>query len=193
MTTCCLRPIKHLAFFVDHLPKLYLFIQRKFFILLETLQRRTTKFILNDCKSCYRSRLLTLRMLPLMMQLEIIHMLFFVTSIKHPTERFDILKYVTFPSESKRSSSKCTLAHTLSRKNRERHFYFHRLPCLWNSLPSIDLNQSVRSIKQQLKLFFWKHFVLHFNPDIPCTFHFVCPCNRCVALPISCNFHDDIL
>ena len=32
MTTCCLRSIKYLAFFVDHLPKLYLFIQRKFFI-----------------------------------------------------------------------------------------------------------------------------------------------------------------
>ena len=67
------------------------------------------------------------------------------------------------------------------------------LPRLWNSLPTSDLNQSVRCIKQKLKLFFWKYFVLHFNPDIPCTFHFVCPCNRCVALPISCNFHDDIL
>ena len=59
--------------------------------LLQTLQRRATKFILNDYKSCYRS-LLTLRMLPLMTHLEIIDILFFVTSIKHPTERFDILK-----------------------------------------------------------------------------------------------------
>ena len=161
--------------------------------LLETLQRRATKFILNDYKSCYRSRLLTLHMLPLMMQLEIIDILFFVTSIKHPTERFDILEYVTFSSASTRSSSKCKLVHTLSRINRDRHFYFNRLPRLWNSLPSIDLSQSVRTIKHKLKLFFWKHFVLHFNPDIPCTFHFVCPCNRCVALPTSCNFHDDVL
>ena len=120
--------------------------------LLETLQGRATKFILNDYKSCYRSRLLTLRMLPLMMQLEIIDILFFVTSIKHPTERFDILEYVTFSSASMWSSSKCKLVHTLARINHDRHFYFNRLPRLWNSLPSIDLNQSVRSIKQKLKL-----------------------------------------
>ena len=48
-----------------------------------------------------------------------------------------------------------------------------------------DVGRLTKSLK--------KHFVLHFNPDILCTFHFVCPCNRCVALSISCNFHDDIL
>ena len=172
MTTCCLRHIKHLAFFIDHLPKLYLFIQSKFFMvrskltycspiwppqhmkdmqLLETLQRRATKFILtisyNDYKSCYRSRLLTLRILPLMMQLEIIDILFFVTIIKHLTERFDVSKYVTFSSASTRSSSKCKLVHTLSRINRDRHFYFNRLPRLWNSLPIIHF-KSICKIHQ---------------------------------------------
>jgi len=104
--------------------------------LLETLQRRAAKL------KCYRSRLLTLCMLPLMMQLEIIDILFFVTSIKHPTEWFDILEYITFSSASTWSSSKFKLVHTLSRIDRDRRFYFNRLPCLWNSLLSIDLNKS---------------------------------------------------
>ena len=133
------------------------------------------KFILHDNISCYKSRLLTLRMLPLMMQLEMNDILFFITSIKNPTERFNILNYVTFSKASTRSSSKFKLVHNLSRTNQNRHFYFNRLPRLWNSLPSIDLDQSVSSIKRQLKSIFWNHFVSHFDPNITYTFHFVCP------------------
>ena len=53
---------------------------------IENVQRRATKFILHDYISCYKSRLLTLRMLPLMMQLEMNDIMFFITSIKNPTE-----------------------------------------------------------------------------------------------------------
>ena len=126
-----LRPIKLLAFFVEHLPKL-IHTKKVLYISLikstltycspiwhpqylkdiqaiENVQRRATKFILHDYASSYKSRLLTLHLLPLMMQFEINDILFFITSIKNPTKRFNILHYVTFSTASTRSSSKCKL------------------------------------------------------------------------------------
>ena len=61
---------------------------------IENIQRRDTKYILNDYSSCYRSKLKELHILPLMMQFEINDILFFVTCLKNPTESFNILKYV---------------------------------------------------------------------------------------------------
>ena len=71
---------------------------------IENIQRRSTKYILNDYSSCYRSRLKELHILPLMMQFEINDILFFVTCLKNPTESFNILKYVNFSTNSTRSS-----------------------------------------------------------------------------------------
>ena len=58
---------------------------------IENVQRRATKFILHDYKSCYKSRLVALHLLPLMMQFELIDILFFISSLKCPTERFNML------------------------------------------------------------------------------------------------------
>ena len=70
----------------------------------ENIQRRATKFITNDYSSSYKSRLVSLHMLPFMMQFELNDILFFVASIKNPTKSFDISEYVTFCSGSTRSS-----------------------------------------------------------------------------------------
>ena len=145
------------------------------------------QYILQDYKSCYRTRLIKLHMLPLMMQFEIADIMFFVTSIKSPSAHFNMLQHVNFSKVSTRSSSKFKLVHNLSRFNHVKHFYFNRLPRLWNSLPTIDTNQSVRSIKHKLQLFFWTHFVDHFDPVNICTFHFICLCSKCAVLR---NFHD---
>ena len=157
---------------------------------IENVQRRATKYILQDYKSCYRSRLIKLHMLPLMVQFEITDIMFFVTSTKSPSAHFKMLQHVNFSKVSTRSSSKFKLVHNLSRFNHVKHFYFNRLPRLWNSLRTIDTNQSVRSIKHKLQLFFWRHFVDHFDPFNLCTLHFICPCSKCAVLPISCNFHE---
>ena len=62
---------------------------------LESIQRRATKFITNDYTSSYKSLLINLHLLPLMMQLELNDILFFVVSIKNPTKSFNVLDYVT--------------------------------------------------------------------------------------------------
>ena len=152
-------------------------------ILLERIQRRATKFILNDFTSNYRERLIKLKLLPLMMTLELSDILFFIKSINNPTPSFNITDFLTFTSNKTRSSSNFKLQHIRSSNNLTRNFYFNRFPRLWNALPSIDINCSISIIKSTIKSFFWSHFLNNFDPDQPCTYHFLCPCNQCLATP----------
>ena len=55
----------------------------------------------------------------------------------------------------------------------------NRIPRLWNSLPSINLDLSSQSIRAKIKSLLWEHFLNNFVSDCPCTFHFKCPCSRC--------------
>ena len=56
------------------------------------VQRRATKFILNDYQSDYHQRLPKSNTLPLMMLFEINDIVFFIKCIKKPSEYFDISK-----------------------------------------------------------------------------------------------------
>ena len=71
----------------------------------EQLQRRASKFILHDFSSNYKTRLLSLDLLPLMMMFELNDVLFFINCLKNPSESFDIFKYVSFGTSSTRSGS----------------------------------------------------------------------------------------
>ena len=149
----------------------------------------TTKYVLNDYTSDYRSRLIALHILPLMMQLELFDVMFFIRCLKAPTDAFNIYDHVTFHTSSTRSSTHLKLKHVLSRTNSARHFYFNRIPRLWNSLPTFDLDQSISSIKREVQQFFWDHFLHTFKSDSPCSYHFMCPCSKCSCLFVTYNFN----
>ena len=159
-------------------------------ITLEKIQRRATKYLLNDFSSSYKSRLLSLNILPLMMQLEMYDILFFIRCLKDPPENsgFNIHSFLSFSNSATRSSTHFKLQHSVSRSNICRHFYFKRLPRLWNSLPTINLDQSISTIRKKLYRFMWNHFEHNFHSDIPCSYHFLCPCNKCACLPVNYNF-----
>ena len=148
---------------------------------LEAIQSRSTKFILNDYTCDYKSRLLSLQLLPLMMLYELNDILFFVKSLKEPNTTFSIHNHFTFSSNCTRSASHHKLFHKLARTNITKNSYFYRLPCLWNALPPIDLNLSFMSIKHNLKKKFWNHFVNNFDSNFSCTLHFLCPYHKCVS------------
>ena len=57
---------------------------------LETVQRRATKYITGNPSLDYRERLPSLHMLPLMMEYEIADILFFIKSLKEPSNHFNI-------------------------------------------------------------------------------------------------------
>ena len=91
---------------------------------------------------------------------------------------------MSFCSGSSRSAAhlKRQLSPANRSTNRIRHFYFSRLPRLWNYLPTINLEKSVMSIKSDITAFFWSRFQQTFDSSRPCTYHAVCPCAR---VPLS--------
>ena len=155
--------------------------------LLKKVQKRATKFILNDFSSDYKYRLKELHILPLMYYLEVNDITFFINNLKHPDTHFNIKDFVTFSDSSTRSSSSNKLNHTLSSSTSTSHYYFNRLPRLWNSLPPIDLDSSTNTIKSSIIKYLWSHFDSHFDPQNPCTYHFKCPCSKCTSSFIATN------
>ena len=159
-------------------------------IVLERVQRRATKFILNDYQSSYRSRLLTLNLLPLMYLFEIYDIIFFIKSLKNPTSSFNIYNFIEFHSSSSRLSKANKLTHQRFLNLITRHFFFNRVPRLWNTLPVIDISLPTSVIHSRLNKYFWNHFVNNFDSTNPCTFHLLCPCSRCTSIPRSPNFQN---
>ena len=78
---------------------------------IEKIQRRATKFILNDFSSDYRTRLISLGLFPLMFLYELFDVLFFIKCLKFPDPSFVVEKYVTFSSFPTRSGSTAKLVH----------------------------------------------------------------------------------
>lgn len=150
---------------------------------LEQVQRRATKFILNDYVLSYRERLIQLEMLPLMYTLEMNDILFFVKNLKQNPHHFKILDYVQFCDRNTRSGTFGKLKVPFCSTNVSKHFYFNRLPTLWNSLRTPDITKSVESIKQELELQLKHHFMKEFDSFIPCTFHYMCPCAKSMKSP----------
>ena len=72
---------------------------------LELLQRRATKFIVNDTSMDYRNCLIHLKLLPLMMELENADIIFFVKSVRYSSDHFNIFDFVHFSAHHTRSSS----------------------------------------------------------------------------------------
>ncbi len=144
---------------------------------------RRTKFISNDYLSDYKTHLISLHILPLMMQLELNDLHFFLKCIKDATSPFNFSQYVCFTSSSTRSSAHHKLKHTLdlSRTNFTRYFYFNRLPRLWNSLPPLDPSLSLLTIKNKLNNF--SGVISLRIPILPIPVpSSMCPCCHCSTL-----------
>ena len=65
---------------------------------LEKVQRRASRFILPHSSLCYKERLTTLKVLPLMMWLEIADVMFFIKQLRDPVGNFDISEFLSFTS-----------------------------------------------------------------------------------------------
>ena len=147
---------------------------------LENIQRRSSKYILNSYTMDYKQRLITLDLLPLMYHYELQDLLYLVKQLKQPQADLQIYNYVTFASSKTRFSQQHKLSVSFSRTSSVKHFYFHRIVTLWNSLPHIDLDQPLITIKHQIQTYLWTHFLANFDPDRACTYHYICPCLQCI-------------
>ena len=146
------------------------------------MQRRATKYILNDYVSSYKSWLTTLHLLPLMYLYELNDIMFLIKSLKSPSSSFNIYNFVSFTLSSTRSSARNKLIHHRSTSTLTHHFYFARISHLWNLLPVIDLTLPISTLHSSLE-YFWSHFTSHLDSSNPCSFHILCPFCRCSGLP----------
>ncbi len=121
------------------------------------------------------------------MQFELQDIMFFISNVKNKYKSFNILEFVSFNKMCTRSSS-TKLVHSRSSLNSRRKFYFPRLVRLWNALPVVDLILSINTLRSKVKSFLWSVFLMNFNSDNSCSFHFLCPCNRCFLIPVTPNF-----
>ncbi|SMN02287.1 hypothetical protein SPONN_697 [uncultured Candidatus Thioglobus sp.] len=72
---------------------------------LERVQKRATKYILSDFDSDYKTRLITLDLLPLMYELELRDIMFCVKMLQSPIRDFNIKDYISFSDCGTRSSA----------------------------------------------------------------------------------------
>ena len=154
---------------------------------LERIQRRATKFILSDYYSTYKDRLIKLSILPLAMYLEYLDISFMFHCYKDAGGNFDLFSYVSFVHSNTRTANLNKLLHNTPHSTLSSRFYFNRLPRLWNKLPVFDLSQSIDTLCIKLKKFLWSHFLDNFDGNNPCTFSFMCICNKCLSYPTPIN------
>ena len=152
---------------------------------MELLQQRGTKYILNDFKSDYKSRLISLKLLPLTTWLEMQDVVFFIKCLKEPSDNFNILHYVTFSSTCTRASSNKRLIHNKCNTTKYQHFYCNRIVRVWNALPFIDTTGSMVSIKCKIKQIYCNYFLQSFDVDNICSWNISCPCPSCTITPVQ--------
>jgi len=85
--------------------------------LLGRIQRRATKYILNDYTSNYKTCLIKLKLLPLMYILDTNDTIFFIINLKFPTGSFNITDYVHFTVGSTRQATGNKLQHVRKSDN----------------------------------------------------------------------------
>ena len=156
---------------------------------IERIQRRATKYILNDYTSDYKSRLLKLHILPLMYTLDLNDIMFFIKNLKTRHDGFDIKSYISFVTGNTRLATSNKLQHNRSTDMMANNFYFNRLPRLWNALPIIDINLHPDNIKQKLLHYFWNHFEATFDSSNTCNLSFQCCCSKCNNQLTTTNFN----
>ena len=130
---------------------------------------------------------MSLYLLPLTLWMELQDILLFLELLKNAPENFDVSEYVCFIESFTRSSTAGKIKVPVSvtpRLNSTRHHYFSRIMNIWNSLPPLDLDDSMSTLKAFLVKLYWNYFNKCFIIDSLCSWYRVCPCNSCASLPV---------
>ena len=105
----------------------------------------------------------------------------FIKYFKYPSNYFDISQYVTFSHGNTRSTSHNKLHHKYSTNNLPHNSYFCRLPRIWSAPPPMNLSKPLTVLRSSIIETFWNYFMINFESEDPCTYHFVCPCRNCYS------------
>ena len=54
--------------------------------------------------------------------------------------------------------------------------------------PHLTFTSQFPPSRSKLRLFFWNQFLSKFDPYNTCTYHYLCPCQKCSKLPVNIFF-----
>ena len=76
------------------------------------------------------------------------------------------------------------------RLNSTRHYYFNRVIRIWITLPPLDLELSLTTLKKQIHSTFWDYFTTnnYYCIHLPCTWYICCPCTTCITSQAHVSF-----
>ena len=117
---------------------------------IERVQRRSTKFILNDYASGYKSRLISTNLVSLSLWFEFMDTMYLINCFKYPEEHFNIFSFEKFTTNRTRPSSNCKLKCILPLSSNN-HLILFFLSCseIMEYFPIIDLHLSINIPKTQ--------------------------------------------
>ena len=157
--------------------------------LLESVQRRSTKFICGYTEVNYRDRLVQLKLLPVSYWLEYLDLIFFF-KCKVGIYTIDLSNYLTFcAGVTRRLSSGLYLRQNCIPKTSSfRDSYFIRIVNIWNALPiNIKASSSLTEFRVKLKEFFFERLRSVFDGDNIRSYKIICPKCRSVNTMNLCT------
>lgn len=159
-------------------------------IKIESVQRKTTKYILNSYDGVlnYKERLTKCCILPLTLRRDYLDIVFFYNCIKDLTD-FNIYNIVNHNLNNRnvtRSDADQMLLHRkLVHTESYRRFYSSRITYTWNKLPQAlryteltDIGHNT-TFKKELKKWLTGYFNTNFDVNSTCTWCTYCLCTHC--------------
>lgn len=146
---------------------------------IESVQRRMSKFVLNDYVSSYSARCTALNILPLSYRREITDLTLAYKALNNllNVDFTDTLRFQPTPNHNVRTFDSHKLFTRRSNTETFLASYFNRTPQLWNLLPlHIRSSHSLHVFKERL----YKHYLnkshSHYDVDNSCTLTSLCRC-----------------
>ncbi len=151
--------------------------------LVESVQRRATKYMLGYADINYKDRLLKLNILPLTFRREILDLTFLFKCINN-LNCVELSKHLAraTPGRGLRSAASDAISFKVPRTRTVAYeaSYFVRVSKLWNLLDTdIRLSPSVGSFKVNLNKFYLNKLKSSFDPDDICSWSSCCLCTKC--------------
>lgn len=155
--------------------------------LLEGVQRKATKYILNDYVNDYKTRLKNLGLLPICYFREFHDLCFFYKCL-HGYCDLDLTNLVPFrdpPAVHTRSAQDpLKLKNITTRTETAKHFFSQRIINIWNNLPldirsTLCSNKKIIPFKTKVFLYYCNKLTTEFNTDNTCTWVSHCTCSSC--------------
>jgi hypothetical protein len=157
---------------------------------IESVQRRMTKYILDDYELDYKSRLIECNLLPLTLRRQYLDCIFTYNSINNLND-FNICSKVSLLSDqtdnfTRLRANQDPLMFKVEKTKHESYckFYTRRIISLWNLIPyqirSAELTEMGynTTFKRELKVWLYTYFVEKFN-DNTCSWIIDCGCRNC--------------